>query len=252
MTGLALDAGALAAAALVVAHPDDEVLWFASILREVGRVIVAFRAYDAMPGLDDRRGMALAALPYGDLRCLDLAEAGSLGLADWSDPALTEFGIALGKADRHDTVTRRYEANYARLSAALRRELAGAADVFTHNPWGEYGHEDHVQVHRAVASLSREMGFRLWTPACCSERTIRLAEGYDCAALPEPAVRPIDQDFAQRIADIYKRNGCWTWRQDWRWPAREHLVAEPRPRAHGNPGRTRIPLLFVPVEAPFA
>ena len=243
---------ALGAAALVVAHPDDEVLWFASILRQVGRVIIAFRAYDAVPALGARRAAAMAALPYADLRCLDLVEAGSLGLADWSDPRLTEFGIALDKAAAGDSAVRRYEANHARLLAALRRELAGVANVFTHNPWGEYGHEDHVQVFRVVAMLQREIGFRLWVSAYCSERTARLAGGYDCDAAAQSAAADIDQDYAQRIADIYKRNDCWTWKPNWRWPAREHFIADPSPRAQDRRGRAPIPLAFVPVDGPDA
>ena len=38
-------------------------------------------------------------------------------------------------------------------------------NVIAHGPWGEYGHEEHVQVFRVVASLATEMGFRLWLPA---------------------------------------------------------------------------------------
>ena len=85
-------------AVLVVAHPDGDVLWFGSILRDVGRVSIAFRDYDAVPGLGARRAAALAEMPYRQCSCLGLPEAGSLRHAAWPDPHLDEFGLALDAA----------------------------------------------------------------------------------------------------------------------------------------------------------
>ncbi len=232
-------------AVLVVAHPDDEVLWFSSILRQVARVVIAFRDYSAVPDLGARRAAALAKLPYRDLVCLAIPEAGSLDLADWSNPTLTHSGLALDPVAEGGAALGRYEANYAALCAALRPHLAGRRNVFAHNPWGEYGHEDHVQVFRAVDALRREFGYRQWSTNYCSTHAATLAARF-ATAETAPVWRGVDQSAAQSIADIYKRHGCWTWRQDWTWPGEECVLAMPlRPAAAGAAGQG-LPLTIVP------
>jgi LmbE family N-acetylglucosaminyl deacetylase len=210
-------------AILAVAHPDDEVLWFASILRAVEKVIIAFKDYDAQPGLGARRTAAMAELPYRSLVSLDIAEAGSLKRADWNAPVATDYGLALDEPETR----RRYEGNFATLRARLASELRGASDVFTHNPWGEYGHEDHVQMYRAVESLRGALGFRLWTPSCYATRSEKLAARYRAAAAPPAKCLPIDQGYARFIAAIYERHDCWTWTRNWSWPAEECFLPGP-------------------------
>jgi hypothetical protein len=233
-------------AVLVVAHPDDEVLWFGSILRDVGKVIIAFRDYAAIPGLGERRSAAMAELPYAHLTCLDIAEAGSLKRADWDHPVTTAFGLALDEAMEQSETRRRYERNFATLRAALGGGLAAGIDVFTHNPWGEYGHEDHVQVYRAVESLQQAIGFRLWTSTYCSSRSARLASRYRTADRPAKRL-PIDQAYARRIAAIYQRHACWTWARDWAWPEEDCFLPGPL-RMSADQGRRDERLRVVPSE----
>ncbi len=52
--------------------------------------------------------------------------------------------------------------NFHRLRDMLRPELEGLDAVVTHNPWGEYGHEEHIQVFRVISAQAEEMGFRVW------------------------------------------------------------------------------------------
>ena len=214
----------LESAVLVVAHPDDEVLWFGSILRAVGKIVIAFKDYDAQPGLGDRRAITMAALPYNNLVSLDIAEAGSLKRANWDDPVATEYGLAL---DAPAETQHRYERNFTTVRTALAGELRGATDVYTHNPWGEYGHEDHVQVHRAVESLRPALGFRLWTPSYYGLGSEKLASRYRAAAEPPARCLPIDQAYARSIAAIYERHDCWTWARNWTWPGEECFLPGP-------------------------
>lgn len=246
MSGNAADAApALDDAILIVAHPDDEVLWFGSILRQVARVIVAFRDFDAVPELGRRRAAAMAELPYRNLRCLDLAEAGTLRRADWDRPTLTEYGIALdasGASPCADETVRRYVANFAVLCARLRPELTAGVPVFTHNPWGEYGHEDHVQVHCAVERLRREIGFPLWTTNYVGARSTRLARRHAGHRSTRLIRRDIDLDYAGRIAGIYRRHDCWTWPAAWTGCREEYLVSLPLLYCDAAAGGGDIPL----------
>jgi len=213
-------------AVLVVAHPDDEVLWFGSVLRQVGKVVIAFRDYAGVPGLGERRAAAMAELPYADLACLGISEAGSLKRADWDHPTPTAFGLALEERAERSEARLRYEGNFATLHKALARELRAGIDVFTHNPWGEYGHEDHVQVYRVVESLQETIGFRLWTSTYCSDRSATLAARYRVADLSRKRL-PIDQAYVQSIAAIYQRHDCWTWTADWVWPDEDWFLPGP-------------------------
>jgi hypothetical protein len=214
----------LESAILVVAHPDDEALWFSSILRQVGKVIIAFKDYDAVPGLGARREAAMAELPYANLVCLGIPEAGSLKHADWDDPKPTGYGIAL---DAPAATRLRYGQNFGLLCAALAAELRSATDVFTHNPWGEYGHEDHVQVHRVIDSLSGTLGFRLWTSHYYGARSAKLASRYRPAGQLPAKRLPIDQAYARSLASIYERHDCWTWTRNWIWSDEECFLPGP-------------------------
>ena len=210
-------------AVLVVAHPDDEVLWFSSILPSMNRVIFAFVDCAAEPELGDRRRSAIAALPYANLISLGIPESGSLGLANWATPKPYPCGMRLTAAASDVIVA--YERNFQAVQSALAEQLAEATEVYTHNPWGEYGHEDHVQIYRAIEGLQPAIGFQLFASGYASRRALPFASTY----WPLPASRPhgVDASFASFIADIYKRHGCWTWAEDWTWPDTERFFPGP-------------------------
>ncbi len=240
-----LDARALAEAALVVAHPDDEVLWFGAILPQVGRVVVAFRDCDSLPGIGARRAAALAELPYRDLRCLDLAEAVSLGLANWAHPTPDAFGIALDRAAEDSAAARRYRENFTTLRNRLKQELAGCVRVFTHNPWGEYGHEDHVQMFRVVEALRAELGFEMWVSTYCSTRAETLARRYPGFGASGLLRCDVDRAFVSQVADIYRRHGCWTWHAGWQGSAQECYAALPPATVATEIKVDPVPLTYV-------
>ena len=212
---------------LIVAHPDDEVLWFSSILWKVDRIVMAFRDYEAVPGLGRRRAAALAELPYRNMTCLGIPEAGSWRLADWEAPGATEFGLALNSPGADGNVALRYQTNFRILHAKLRLELTPDTTVFTHNPWGEYGHEDHVQLFRVLDALRMEIGFPMWVPTCCSAWSAALAARYGRMPGSDGRCFPIDRGAAARIVEIYKKHDCWTWWNDGDWPAKECFISMP-------------------------
>ncbi len=142
---------------LVVAHPDDEVLWFSSVLESMATVVVCLLDYLPEPDLGAARRKALAGHPLPGIHCLGRAEAGSLDLADWRAPRLERSGLRLAPgAARH-----RYRRNGAWLRRRLPALLAGHDAVFSHSPWGEYGHEDHVQLHAVLRHACRDAGHGL-------------------------------------------------------------------------------------------
>jgi hypothetical protein len=235
-------------AALVVAHPDDEILWFSSILRYVGRVVVCFSQIPSSDAQSRGRKEVVLQLPLQNLRSLDLAESEVFNAADWPDPEPTEVGLAV-RIREHSPPgfsRQRYVENFQRLRESLKIELAGCTSVFTHSPWGEYGHEEHVQVFRVVESLREEMGYRIYFPNYVSDRSLGLFRRYAPSLTSAALVGHTATELAAVFKALYIRHGCWTWYDDYQWPAEEAFFEWQGPGVVGAPG-VLAPLNFVHV-----
>jgi LmbE family N-acetylglucosaminyl deacetylase len=209
---------------VVVAHPDDEALWLSSAVGSAGRVVFCFGAVFERPQLSEARRRAVAALPLADIVDLAIPESGAGFSIDPVDPEPTATGIKIT-----DSAARaRYESNYAKLIGALRTGLAGFRDVYTHNPWGEYGHPEHIQVHRAVAALQGELGYTIWFANYVSAASWPLARrlGNQVCWTHRRIVQP-DLTTARRLMRVYREHGAWTWTRAHRWPAYETMYAQP-------------------------
>lgn len=256
---------------IVAAHADDEILWFNSIAADVDRILVVYCDFWAHPDLGRQRQAAFADYPR-QIECLAIDESGAAGCADWSAPSLTDYGIALGyEANRRaltriarkslsivsaydpakvatESVSDAYRSNFDAICAALEPRLSADMNVFTHNPWGEYGHEEHIQVFRALERLRDRIGFRLWISNYCTERAMPLALRY-FTGTPDSYVRlRCDKDFAARVADVYRRHGCWTWADDWAWFEDECFMEAPRENAPHRAHHRLFPLNFFAID----
>jgi LmbE family N-acetylglucosaminyl deacetylase len=209
-------------AVLVVAHPDDEVLWFSGVLADVLRIVICFGPHPKMPWLGPARERVRSRYPLKNVTWLELPEPMSTLAADWSRPEPTAEGLRLSI---WSGARASYRSAFERVCAALERELPPGANVITHNPWGEYGHEDHVLVHRAVTRVARERGARVWYSNYCSLRSLRLAApALGRRRMSPTIVRRTDPLLAHAIRDIYVDELCWTWDHHHEWPDTEAYV----------------------------
>jgi len=235
--------------ALVVAHPDDEALWFSSVLADVDRIIICFSEIASFPAWTAGRRKAFARYPLAGLSVLGLREAEVFNGADWSAPRPTSYGMAVRRspAALPGFSEARYRSNFPVLHARLVALLAGVTRVYTHNPWGEYGHEEHVQVYAAVKAAQAELGFEIAWSNYVSNKSYAFMLARLAAYGAQYAVRPIRNDMAHDLLRLYRESGCWTWYPDYVWPASECMVVE----RGGNelPGRV-LPLNLVTVEPP--
>lgn len=206
--------------AVVVAHPDDEVLWFSSVLEGARRIIFCYGDYAPLPSMGAARRRVMEDFPHPHVEFLDLPEGLFHECADWKNPRPVPAGMAI--ADRG--VRRRYEENFALLVPRLEPLLRDVDLVFTHNPWGEYGHEDHVQVHQAIRRiLSRRRG-RMMMPAYFTAKSSRMREKTAACADPEPFALRVDKARARAIKELYESHGCWTYIKDWLPPDEDSFL----------------------------
>lgn len=212
--------------AIVMAHPDDEVLWACSALRAAERIVLVYGELPCAPDLTAGRRAAMAAFPLPTLDWLEMTESGVFDSASWPEVRETEYGLYPHRALRvlQSFDPDRYRAQFGAMREALRPRLTGMRNVIAHGPWGEYGHEDHVQVFRVVASLADELGFQLWVPAYVAPKAEALMQR-NLRFLGRPTQpMPIDAGLADEIAQIYKRTGTWTWFDSYVWPATERFL----------------------------
>lgn len=227
--------------ALVFAHPDDEALWASSILARARKVILCFGDVAGRPEISAGRRVAVARLPLAAVESLDLPETGAFGLADWPEPASTPLGLAIrGRGGpRASVAAAAYAGNFVRLVELLRPRLQGLSAVVTHNPWGEYGHEEHVQVFRAVAALREELGFALWVSGYVSEKSAALMRRHLGALGAATAPLATDPALGARLQAIYAAADCWTWFDDYVWPETEVFHRWEPEQGAARPGETR-------------
>lgn len=218
--------------AIVAAHPDDEVLWASSILAEAERIVICFGEVAFKPELSEGRRRAIAAFPLKQVNWLEIPESSVYKSAAWPLPAESPYGLAIQQRQHsmRGYSEARYQENFARLREMLTRDLAGCRNVVTHNPWGEYGHEEHVQVFRAVESLQHELGFKLWVSCYCSNRSVALMQKYlSRLGTPTPPLLT-DKALGARLEALYTETNCWTFADNYVWPDREVFYPwEPEP-----------------------
>jgi hypothetical protein len=208
---------------LVVAHPDDENLWFSSILSKVDKIILCFLPVVSEPVWTEGRRRSLSAYPLDNVSCLELVESEVFYGTSWDQPLTTEYGLKISNRKFSDKT---YINNYHTLKARLQECLQGYRNVFTHNPWGEYGHVEHVQVYRSIKDLQKEMHFNLWYSNYVSNKSAKLMIN-ELAGLDYDAVTlPTNKQLAEEIANIYKRNECWTWYDDYEWCDNETFIKD--------------------------
>lgn len=183
-------------------------------------------------GESNARRQAVAALPLAGLVDLAIPESGA-GFRLEPVPELTATGIRIAAPEARA----RYESNFERLIDGLRKALAGVQEIYTHNPWGEYGHPEHIQVHRAVAALQPELGYTIWFSNYVSPASwplaVRLASEVRWG---ERRIVQPDRLTARKLMRIYRRQGAWTWKWAHRWPAEETFFSQPPP---ANPAPRR-------------
>ena len=212
---------------LVVAHPDDEALWFSSIVKRVGEIVICFQDIASRPVWTEGRRRCKEIYPLGNATFLGLQESEVFNGSNWMAPVPTHYGLEVSK--RKDSFpgfsVQRYQKNYVELRLQLWTRLQFCRNVFTHNPWGEYGHEEHVQVFRTIQDLQPELGFNLWFSNYCSNKSNNLMFQYISGIESKYLKLKTNLGLAKSLMHLYQRNNCWTWFENYTWFPQECFMS---------------------------
>lgn len=208
--------------AIVVAHPDDEVLWFNSVLSGASKIIICYGDLDGDIDLGSNRRKVMASYPLDSLYFLDLPEGGFYNKTNWENPRCSSVGVMLKlKEDQC-----RYRNNFNILIDKLSPLLSDIDCVFTHNPWGEYGHEDHVQIFHVINSLLlSKSGGSMFVPSVFSEKSYSLRSKHVGANQFAKIQQHSNPVLAYELKHLYCINNCWTWHQDWSPTTQEEFIS---------------------------
>lgn len=200
---------------LVVAHPDDEILWFSTIIQNVDKIIIVFNKTNNQSinkGRDKILDFKL--LPYKDkITCLKIEEADVFNKSNWKFPKVAEYGVNIN--------SNKYFENFNKIKDKLFNHLKNYKNVITHNPWGEYGHEEHVQVFNVIKKISSEIDFSIWISGYFSEQSFRMMSLFKNFISKNSDRYKINNEFCQNVKNIYTNNDAWTWSNNYIWPEYE-------------------------------
>jgi LmbE family N-acetylglucosaminyl deacetylase len=199
-------------AAVVVAHPDDEVLWFSSLVAKVGRIVMCYGPSPKVAERGEQRRRVVRAYPYNSVRFLDIPEP-----ATWRGRSLGSVESELARDAQEDPALRNA------LISGLGEVLRDIPIVFVHNPWGEYGHDDHRRLYAAVSALQQQLNFKVYVSSYVERSALGLMAAALQNGMSDVIAFSVDRAEIDPIVASYKANSCWTWAASWRWPSTEHF-----------------------------
>jgi len=196
---------------LIVAHPDDEILWFSSLLHNIKKVIICFTPFSDNLRLTRE---FIQEYPLKNTQFLALKGFGGYHKVNFFLPVETRCGVLI-KNSLKEAI--RYRKNCLSLKQNLEELIPEKSHVFTHNPWGEYGHEEHVQVSNIISNMRQRKNLKVWHNNYGSRKAFSLMKRTIFATQFESFKRSIDLDFVRYMRSFYLEKGCWTWDPSWQW-----------------------------------
>jgi hypothetical protein len=199
---------------IVVAHPDDEVLFFSSKIKSASKIIICFSTSDDKVVSLGRKRIQNK-FPLKNIVYLNFDEANVFNSANWINPKICTQGVFVGKNKK------KYIDNYYKIKSKLSQILSVDDIIYTHNPWGEYGHEEHIQVFNCIRYFQKKLNLKIFVSGYVSNKSYNLMKKFE-NTLTNPV---LDENqnikFANKLKKIYITNYCWTFDDNYIWPKTE-------------------------------
>jgi hypothetical protein len=185
----------------VIAHPDDEIIFGWALLKYTKKIIAV---------VDDKIN---SKFPQWKDRGLAFIEVGKkLNIETINLGYTSQFSV--------DSNTRKLEIIENQILELIKEKEY----IFTHNPWGEYGHPDHRFVYQIIKdnlkSNQKLIMSDIFLSQHCKNKGIdtKIINPIQFFAQKEKNYQKIlidkykiDAEFYYSIQEIYKKYKCWTW-----------------------------------------
>ena len=191
---------------IIVAHPDDEVIFFSSIIKNSSQTIICFtETQDTIVSIGRKHLKTL--IPLKNYLFLDLKETDIFNTANWNNPIKFDQSLNIK--------------SYQILKNKLSKIIKYGDTIYTHNPWGEYGHEEHVQVFRAIKDLQKKYKLTIFVNGYVSNKSYNLMKLKHNLLLNDINYKKINNILSEKLKKIYMSSFCWTWKDDYVFPKNE-------------------------------
>jgi hypothetical protein len=215
---------------IIVAHPDDEVIFFSSILKSVSKIIICFnRSQDNTVNFGRetiRKKKLLKKTVF-----LNLDETNVFNRANWQFPEFATEGLVVSKNRAG------YKKNFLNLKKKLSRIISKGNIIYTHNPWGEYGHEEHVQVFKAIKYFEKKLKLTIFVNNYVSNKSYNLMKMQKYLLSNIGQSKIIDKMLTNRLKNVYISNSCWTFDDFYKWPKNEIFFKLKKNKVKFNPNK---------------
>ena len=172
-------------------NPDDEVIFFSSVLKSSPKVIICFNeSQDKI--VNKGREKIKNQLPYTKPSFLNLKEANVFNSANWAFPKTDQKGLIVKKV-------KQLIRKIFKLKLHLSKLINIGDIIYTHNPWGEYGHEEHVQVFKAIYDLKKIFKLKIYINGYVSNKSYNLMLKQRVLISNVKQTKKIDKKFTEKI-----------------------------------------------------
>jgi len=186
---------------IIVAHPDDEIIWFSSFLKEPETCLII--CFDILASEDKSQ------VSDSTNKVLNVIKKYAEYLpVIWLRTPKTTSPKIFGQVD-----TNVAEVLFENIKSIINTNKPKY--VFTHNPWGEYGHSEHKLVYKIVAELRPDLIF----PDATIDKALE-SEEYKLNFNKTKIImeKITDVSFKMEIERLYRKNNIWTMKEVLNYP----------------------------------
>lgn len=191
---------------IVVAHPDDEILWFSSILKEpdTGVIFCFQNKYPSHIGeeFDYRKYVFNFDYTTKVFKIIKMYKSLDIPVV-WLQTITTLNPRVCGEV--HPSTENHLKENLQSIIS-----LIEPVKIYTHNPWGEYGHQEHILLHKVLQKLRKDIIF----PGVMIDFIEETKKKIDTESILDKLIlfktNPVDISLRKLVFSWYKKLDIWT------------------------------------------
>ena len=214
---------------VVVAHPDDEILWASSICEKASKVIICFSEDEDSEKTSKGRKNFSKNAPE-NFYFLNIKEP-------------TQKGVTFIQNKSH-ILNCASDLSFKKVKKDLLK-LIDCPNVYTHNYWGEYGHPQHIAIHLAVRSICKEKKIKCKIFSYFNFRTFGLRNYYLRKNHVILERKKVSKKLFYSLKNQYIKSNCWTFPSSYSPPNYEYFYEIDQGKDPNYLPKYKIPGIYI-------